>query len=55
MASSIPLVSCIKIPLPTTFLLVVFYMSCELAGVYYAKQNDLKDWGIEDNTDKRLK
>lgn len=21
-------------------------MSCEMAGVYYAKQNDLRDWGM---------
>lgn len=25
----------------------VFYLTCEMAGVHYAKQNDMRDWGIE--------
>lgn len=33
----------------------VFYLSCEMAGVYFAKENDLRDWGITENKKNRPK
>lgn len=33
--------------------LLVFYLSCEMAGVYYVKEKDLNDWGIKDTVYKK--
>ncbi len=35
-----------------TYSPTAFYISCQLAGVYFPKEKDLRDWGIQEDRKK---